>query len=200
MKPSKSKSLTENYLYHLGTQIFTVVVPMLTIPYVARVLCSDGIGVYSYTRAVTSCFMIFAALGIPSYGQREIAFVQDDLNHRSILFWELFISKLISSSIVLIMFIVFLLYQSDNQSFYCVHIFLLLSIVCDTSWFFQGIEKFKVLAIRTYIIKLVSLACVFIFVTDRNDLIIYILINSLSIFFIAFHFSRLYERRFLYLQ
>ena len=72
------KSIKVNYLYNLIYQVFTLVTPLITAPYLARVLGADGIGLYSYTESVASYFLLFAALGISTYGQREIAYTQDD--------------------------------------------------------------------------------------------------------------------------
>ncbi len=66
----------KNYLYNLVYQVITLFLPLITIPYVSRVLGADGIGVYSYTKSTVTYFTAFANLGIHLYGQREIAYYQ----------------------------------------------------------------------------------------------------------------------------
>ena len=73
------KKTIKNYAYNLAYQVLVLIAPLVTTPYVSRVLHSDGIGDYSYTFTIATAFSLFAALGVNSYGQREIAYRQDDL-------------------------------------------------------------------------------------------------------------------------
>ena len=72
------KSIKRNYLYNLSYQILVIIAPLITAPYVSRVLREKGVGIYSYTDSVVSYFVLFAALGIATFGQREISYVQDN--------------------------------------------------------------------------------------------------------------------------
>ena len=72
------KSLTKNYIYNLIYQVLTLVLPLITTPYLSRVLGATPIGIYSYTYSIVSYFLLFGALGVGLYGQREIAYVSDD--------------------------------------------------------------------------------------------------------------------------
>ena len=83
------KSLTKNYIYNLVYQILTLVLPLITTPYISRVLGAENIGIYSYTYSIATYFILFGTMGISLYGQREIAYVQDNKEKRSILFFEI---------------------------------------------------------------------------------------------------------------
>jgi len=72
------KSLMKNYFYNLSYQILVVLTPFITIPYLARVLGPESIGLASFSSSIVSYFSLFASLGIGLYGQREIAYRQDD--------------------------------------------------------------------------------------------------------------------------
>ena len=74
----RKKSLAVNYLLNTSCQIFLLAVPLITTPYLSRTLGAGGVGVYSYTYAMVSYFLLFAVLGTNTYGQRAIAYVQDD--------------------------------------------------------------------------------------------------------------------------
>ena len=74
----KQKSISKNYLYNLFYQILTIVMPLITTPYLSRILGAESIGIYSYTLSITTYFILFGTLGIFMYGQREIAYVQED--------------------------------------------------------------------------------------------------------------------------
>lgn len=72
------KSIKKNYIYNLAFQILALVIPLITTPYLSRVLGADGIGTYSYVEAISSYFVLFATLGLTTFGQREVSYVQDD--------------------------------------------------------------------------------------------------------------------------
>ena len=71
------KKITANYIYNLIYQILTIILPIITTPYLSRVLGSEGIGIYGYTISIVTYFTLIGALGISKYGQREIAYVQN---------------------------------------------------------------------------------------------------------------------------
>ena len=92
----KQKSISKNYLYNLFYQILVIVMPLITTPYLSRVLGAEAIGIYSYTLSIATYFILFGTLGISLYGQREIAYVQEDDKKRSITFWEILFLKIIT--------------------------------------------------------------------------------------------------------
>ena len=102
MKPS----LAQNYTYHLFNQMFTIGMPVLMAPYLARVLTETGSGLYSYAAAVLSCFTLFASLGFSNYAQRLVASHQGDEAQQARDFWEVFFARLIPAGIVLILYLV----------------------------------------------------------------------------------------------
>ena len=88
-------SVTKNYIYNLAFQILSLVFPIITTPYLARVLGVEQIGVFSYTYSIVTYFVLFASLGINLYGQREIAYVNDNMEKRSKVFHELMCVRII---------------------------------------------------------------------------------------------------------
>ena len=73
----EKKSITKNYTYNVIYQILVMVIPLITTPYVSRVLGAEPIGIYSYTLSIATYFILFGTLGVGMYGQREIAYVQN---------------------------------------------------------------------------------------------------------------------------
>lgn len=173
------KSITSNYIYNLTYQIILAVIPLISTPYLTRVLGADNLGIYSYTYSIATIFFLLAALGINTYGQREIAYVQDDKEKLSKVFWELIIiraaSTLISSGLMLILSFT----VSEYKIFYQIFIVYIIANMFDITWLYQGIENFKAITVRNIIIKILYLISVFVFVKDKSDLIIYILLYSL---------------------
>ena len=72
------KSIVNNYLYNLSYQLLILILPLVTTPYISRVLGAHGVGTFSYTNSITQYFILFGCVGLNLYGQREIAYVQSD--------------------------------------------------------------------------------------------------------------------------
>lgn len=176
------KNIAKNYLYNLGYQILALVLPLITTPYLSRVLGAENIGIYSYTLSITTYFILFGSLGVSMYGQREIAYVQDDLKKRSCAFFEIFIMKCITLSISLGLFYLSFCLDGQYHLYYLILILEIIANIVDISWYFQGLEEFKKTVIRNSLVKLISVVCIFLFVKSSNDLSKYFVIYVLSTF------------------
>ena len=102
------KSIRKNYIFNTSYQVLMLLTPLITTPYISRVLGADGIGKVSYAESIVSYFVLFATLGITTYGQREISYVQDSVENRSVVFWNTKILQFCTSSIVLIVYLLYL--------------------------------------------------------------------------------------------
>ena len=69
-----NKSIKKNYIYNLTFQILTLIIPLITTPYLSRVLGAEGIGIYSYVESISAYFVLFATLGLTIFGQREVSY------------------------------------------------------------------------------------------------------------------------------
>ena len=83
--------LKKNYIYNMIYQILTLLLPLITVPYVSRILSTDGIGVYSYTYSIVYYFLLIALLGINNYGNRSIAKVRNNKKELSKVFFSIYI-------------------------------------------------------------------------------------------------------------
>lgn len=175
------KSLTKNYIYNLIYQILALILPIITAPYVSRVLGAENIGIYSYTLSISAYFILFGSLGIALYGQREIAYKQKSRYKRSRAFWEILILRTITMAISLLIFYFTFATGKEYQIYYKILILEIIGNCFDISWFFQGMEEFKKTVTRNTVVKLISLICIFVFVKTKNDLHIYFIIYVLSI-------------------
>ena len=174
------KSITKNYIYNLIYQILILILPLVTTPYISRVLGAENIGIYSYTLSIVTYFILFGSLGVALYGQREIAYYQKDKKKYSRIFWEIVILRAITMTISLILFYFIFVNGNQYQIYYKILILELIGNCIDISWFFQGLEEFKKTVIRNMIIKLISVISIFTFVKSQNDLRIYFWIYVLS--------------------
>lgn len=175
----KKDSITKNYIYNLMYNILNIIVPLITAPYTARVLGADRIGIYSRTYAIVSMAVMIGALGSATYGQKEIASARSDIQKRTNLFYEIVTIKGIFTIIVTI---IFLLSTSNSidQIYYFIQVPFLIAAMFDISWFFQGIEKFKYIAIRNMCVRVAGVILLLIFVKSPNDLWKYLLIIGCS--------------------
>ncbi len=174
------KSITKNYLYNMSYQILKIIIPILTTPYLSRVLGAESIGIYSYTLSIVTYFILFGALGTLLYGQREIAYVQDDLKKKSIKFWEIFILRVVTLTVSSIIFYITFCVNNQYELYYKILILELIANIIDISWYFHGLEEFKKTVIRNTIVKLISVILIFFVVKSSNDLYKYFIIYVLS--------------------
>lgn len=182
-KPIKKRGLKANFIYNFIGQILVLIVPLITAPYVARVLHEVGNGQYSYASSIITYFTLFANMGFDIYGQRQIARFQDDKYNKSRVFWELFILKVITTSISLAVLysIAFTVGFGENYNYLILILSIqVIAIPFDIQFLFRGDEDFRAIAIRTVLMRIVSLVCVFVFVKDEGDLWVYALLIAAS--------------------
>ena len=175
-------SIKKNVVYNTAYQILNVITPIITAPYVSRVLNPEGIGIQSYTQSIQQYFIMFAALGTLSYGAREISMNRNDPYKRSKLFWEIELMTIGTSLVALFGWIVLLFLVSRYRIYYCVLTIGIFASMFDISWFFSGIEQFKLTVIRNSFFKILGIICLFVFIKNENDLLLYIFITTISTF------------------
>lgn len=169
----------KNFIYNILYQILIMLIPLITVPYVSRILGSDGIGTYSYTYSIAYYFMIFAMLGLNNYGNRTIAKVRDNRKNLSKTFKEIYCLQLFTSILMTLIYYLYLLFfKTDYKEIALIQSINIISCLFDINWFFFGIEKFKLTVTRNTIIKTLSLLLIFLFVKNKNDVWVYTLILS----------------------
>ena len=170
------KNLILSTLY----QILCIITPIITAPYVSRVLGPEGVGIYSYTHSIQMYFSLFAALGVTTYGSREIARNRNDRQAYSKLFWEIQIMVMLTSCVCLAAWFILCYSSGAYRVYYLVLTFALLGTMMDISWFYTGLEQFQYIVLQNSLFKLLGVVAVFLFVKEETDLAIYIAIMSLA--------------------
>lgn len=170
----------KNYIYSAGYQLLIMIVPLITTPYVNRVLGPHGIGVNTYTNTIIQYFILFGGLGIALYGNRQIAYVRDNREQLVKSFWEIQIIHTLCIIISTIIFLIYLIAFANYKWYMLLQFVNLIAAAFDISWFFQGIEDFKIIIVRNTIIKLLCVALIFILIHSEDQIGIYILIYALS--------------------
>lgn len=175
-------NIKKNLFYNIAYQILILIVPLITTPYVSRVLLPDGVGQYSITTSFANYFWLFAMLGMASYGNRNIAKCKSK-NELEKTFSSLFLFQLCNAIIWVLLFFIFALtigYKKYNILLIC-QLPYVISSIFEISWYYYGTEQFKFMVKRNSIIKVFTAILVFTFVKTKNDVWIYILINSFSL-------------------
>lgn len=171
----------KNFMYNVIYQIFIFIIPLVSTPYVSRVLGVDNIGVYSYTYSFVYYFMLASMLGINNYGAREIAKCSLDKNKLSQSFFSIYFLQLICNIFMIIIFYTFILFSNYNhKGILIIQSIFLISCAFDINWFFFGMEEFKITISRNVIIKVLSLILIFLLVKGKNDLWLYTTVMSIS--------------------
>lgn len=178
----KNGRLIKNYIYNTLYQILILVAPLVTTPYVSRVLGVTNIGIYQYSQSIATYFVLIGVVGTTLYGQREIAYLQDKPKEMSIAFWEIEMFRI--AAVFLCALAYFLAFCTHGQypEIYRILTLEVVAAAFDISWFFMGMENFRLTVIRNTIIKLTGVICVFLFVRTPNDLGIYTVCVTAPIF------------------
>lgn len=169
--------LRRNYLYTVVMQCVSMLTPLITAPYVARVLGSEGVGTFSYVQSVATVFSLFAALGLSAYGLREVSRVRDDAVAVSRLFWELTRLRFVTTLVTLALYAL-LCFRVEDWRLYGAMGLLILATGLDLTWFFQATERFGTLMLRHLAVKGIGVVLIFAFVRDGADVTAYALIQT----------------------
>ena len=177
------KSLSKNSIFYLIYTVLNVLFPFLTGVYVARVLLPDAIGEVAYAQNIAQYFVVFAFLGLPTYGLREIAKARDDKQELNKLYSELLSINFISTTIFLSIYLILIFsiprFSANLSLYFIVGISIALNFF-NNSWLYEGLEEFKFISIRNIIFKLISFACLVIFVRAQDDYLIYAAISVIG--------------------
>lgn len=179
--------LKKNIGYQTIYQILSTCLPLITSPYLSRILGAEKLGVYSYTQSIVNYFVLFAMLGMANYGTKSIAEVSNDKKEYSKTFFSLLALQIITCSIALVVYIFYLFFcDKDNLLISSIQVISILACYLDINWLFFGLEKFKITVIRNCYIKIVTVILILTLVKTSDDLWIYVLIMVLSTFFSQF--------------
>jgi O-antigen/teichoic acid export membrane protein len=161
-----------NYINTLSGLIF----PIVTFPYAARVLQPEGIGVVNFQNSIIGYIVLFTSLGIPLYAVREIAKCRNDIELRDRTTVEITLLSIILSLLGYV--VVWLLGEYVPRIHEEATLFYILSLTIiftgiGVQWFYQGVEDFLFITVRGLIFRLLFAICLFVFVKDKGDLLIY---------------------------
>ena len=166
----------KNIFYNVLLAISQVLLPILTFPYLARVLGPEHLGVLNFAESYARYFVLVAAFGIPIYGVREVAKLQNDKEKLRKLFLEIFAINLITTFILSIIFYFSILFvdklNQEGVLFYWSLLFFFMQLFVF-EWFFIGLKQFKYMALRYFFLRIIFIISVFVFIKSSADYLIY---------------------------
>ena len=177
--------IAKNYILSVLYQILVIIVPLITAPYLTRVLGASKLGVYSYTNSVAYYFYLVAMLGINNYGNRTIATVRDDKRSLNKTFSEIVTLQILFGTLIFFVYVLYVFFIRNNELYFLPSLFWGLYVcsgIFDINWFYWGLEEFSITIFRSVAIKILTTVLIFMFVNDVNDVNLYILIISGSSF------------------
>lgn len=170
--------LAKNYIYNLLYQIFVIIVPLITMPYLARVLHSDNLGIYSYVTSCASIINTVGLIGLYNYGNRQVAYTRDNYFELNSTFSEIMSIRIVLCIFASIIYFVWA-FISEYTVYFIIYFPWLLTGFIDISWFFAGIENMGPMVLKNFLIKLLNVIFIFVFVKNENDLWKYFALISL---------------------
>lgn len=168
-------------------EILGTCIPLVTSPYLSRVLGAEQLGVFSYTSSIVAYFVLFSKLGTIGLGIRTIAGVGDDQEKRNEEFWGLYGFQTITSGICIVLYCCYLVFLcKDNKTVATIQVVELLANLICINWLFAGLEKFDLTVKVSIIVRLLTVAAILLFVKNPSHLWIYTLIMVSSTFITQF--------------
>lgn len=183
MEIKAKRSVTENYIYNILYQVLVTALPILTTPYIARVLGLNAVGIHSYTEGIVTYFMLLGALGTAMYGTRAVAYDRNDSEKMTQTALEIILLRFILMGIALAVFVAGFCIKNEYAYIYRIQIINIAATAFDISWFFQGVEDFKSITLRNMLVKAVYVIFLFVFIKKPSDLVYYVLLIVASTLF-----------------
>ena len=174
------KSYKKNIIYNSVYRCVVVIMPLITSPYLTRVLGAEKLGIYSSANAFATYFVIFTLLGVNDYGNRTIAQVRGDRDKLSDHFWQIYYLQFFLTFLLLAVYLISISIHRKHFNIQLILAIYVLSSVFEINWFAFGLEEFKLTSIRSILTRIGIVICIFLFVRKPSDLWKYTLIITVG--------------------
>ncbi len=173
---SQKKSLKLNFIMNAILTMSSFLFPLISFPYVSRILGPDGTGRVDFATSLIAYFLMFAQLGIPTYGVRACAKVRDNKHLLTKTAHELLIINLVMSAVSYAVLFLAVLFVPRLRQDRVLYILVSLTILFNTigmEWLYKALEQYTYITIRSILFKIVSLAAMFLLVREKDDYVVY---------------------------
>lgn len=178
-----SKSLKLNAFFNVVRNVLRLIFPLITFPYVSRVLMPEGIGKVNFANSIVMYFYTIASLGIGSYGIREAAKIRNDRLSLAKFTKEMLSINMVSTLVSYILLAASLVFVKKFESYRILIIVNSSSIILNTigfEWLYSALEEYGYITLRSIIFQIISLALTFILVRNSDDVVNYALVSVIS--------------------
>ncbi len=173
---AKIQSVKFNFVMNSILTVSAMIFPIITYPYVTKILGPHGIGTVSFANSVVTYFSMFAQLGIPTYGIRACAKVRDNREELSRVTQEILVINLITCVLSYLAF--FLTLQAvpqlrEEKTLYLVMSTMILFNSIGAEWLYKGMEQYRYITLRSVLFKFIALVGMFLLIREEGDYVIY---------------------------
>ena len=168
--------ITRNYLYNAAYQLLVILTPVITAPYLARILGADRLGIYSYINSSGNIITTCTLLGIYAYGNRQTAYVRDQKGKLTETFWEIEFTRLLLGICGTAVYLLYSLFNTSFTFFFILYYPYIFAQFIDCTWVFVGLEDMKPAVMKNMAARLLNVAGIFLLVRKKEDIWIYILL------------------------
>lgn len=178
-----SKSIKINAFYKSVLSVLNILFPLITAPYISRILSVDGFTEYNRALSMIAWFSPFAVFGVYTYGLREIARIRNDRKAVEELFTKLFLLSLILCVLVTIIYLIVVIFVSSREyrNLYVIASSQLFFVCFATDYMNEAGEKYGFILLKSFFCRLIYVISVFCFVRDESDAWLYMLLSSGSV-------------------
>lgn len=173
-------SAKKNYIYNTAFNVLNMLIPLVTAPYLARMLGSAGVGTYTFYFSIAQYFTILAKMGLTNYGTRYIAAIRDDPVTVKREFTNLYVMQVGVTFVVSICYLCYVVWFAKEKGVAGIFGVWVLSVGFDIDWLLFALEDFKTAAVRNCFVKLMAAAAIILFVKGVSDIWKYALITTAS--------------------
>ena len=181
MERSLPVSTRKNALYNVAYRVFSVLLPLVTAPYLSRTVGPEGVGLYSYAWSISYVFVLVGMLGLENYGVRAIARARDDQDTLNRTFSEIWLMQLCVAGLTLLAWLGYVAFVADREKTIALHLTMMsVSCLVNLDWCLMGLDQFRPIVLKNTAVKLLAAGAVFLFVRGPEDLWVYAFVWSLA--------------------
>lgn len=172
-----------NTVFNTIKSIFGIIYPLITFPYISRVLMAENVGKVNFGSSIVSYFSLIASLGVTTYAVRECSKIRDDKEKLGETASQILSINMVSTLVAYVALAVTLIVAKPLESYrtlICIQSTTILFTTLGADWLNTAMEDFQFIAIRTTGMQIISLILLFVFVRKSEDYIVYALVSVVA--------------------
>lgn len=176
-------SVNSNTVFNTLKSVFGVIYPLITFPYISRILMTDNVGKINFGNSIVSYVSLIATLGVTTYAVRECSKVRDNREELSKTSSEILSINLMSTFVAYLALAIVLIFAKPLENYrilICIQSTSIIFVTLGADWLNTAMEDFRFIAIRTVLMQVLSLLLMFIFIHKPEDYMLYAIISVIA--------------------